>query len=224
MTDSTTTLQPGEIPSRRKLAITTAIALAVAAALLVTVVLPAEYGVDPLGTGRALGLTALSGPPPTPKEVAQVPAPTTLVPTVKGPVANYLGPYKVDDIQFELRPYEFLEYKYRLERGATMLYSWTASAPVVSDLHGDPDGAGKDGAQSFDKQDRRQAEGAFTAPFAGIHGWFWENPGGETITITVKTAGFYSSAIEFRSDRTRRTHAVTDLSEVTVSQSPKEKP
>ena len=29
------------------------------AAILVTIVLPAEYGLDPLGTGRALGLTRL---------------------------------------------------------------------------------------------------------------------------------------------------------------------
>ena len=44
-------------PSVRMLARTTAIALTVAGAILVTVVLPAEYGVDPLGTGRRLGLT-----------------------------------------------------------------------------------------------------------------------------------------------------------------------
>jgi hypothetical protein len=224
MTTSTVPLQPDELPSKRKLAVTTAIAVAVAATLLVTVVMPAEYGRDPLGTGRKLGLTALSSPPPAPKEVAELPAATTLVPSVKGPVSQYAGQYKIDDIQFELGPYEFLEYKYRLERGATMLYSWAASAPVVSDLHGDPDGAAKDAAQSFDKEDRTQASGAFTAPFAGIHGWFWENPGGDTVTITVKTAGFYSSAVEFRSDRTRRAHAVTDLSKVSVVKTSEEKP
>lgn len=39
----------------------TGIALASAAVLLVIAVLPAEYGVDPIGAGRLLGLTALSG-------------------------------------------------------------------------------------------------------------------------------------------------------------------
>jgi hypothetical protein len=216
--------QPYDPPSTRKLAITTAIAAAVAAVLVVAVVMPAEYGLDPLGTGRALGLTVLSGPPPSAKETAPVPAATTLAPIVKGPVGNYSGLYKVDAIEFELGPYEFLEYKYRLERGATMLYSWNASAVVISDLHGDEDGAPKDAAQSFDKADRREANGAFTAPFPGIHGWFWENPGGEPITIKLKTSGFYSSAIEFRSDRTRRAHAVTDLANVSISKPPKETP
>jgi len=37
----------------------TLIAFAVAVALLVTVVLPAEYGIDPTGVGRVLGLTRM---------------------------------------------------------------------------------------------------------------------------------------------------------------------
>ena len=44
------------LPSSRKLARSTAIAAAVAGLLLITVVLPAEYGVDPTGAGRLLGL------------------------------------------------------------------------------------------------------------------------------------------------------------------------
>src|SRR5436305_11964741 len=47
-------------PSRKRIATATVIALAVAAILLVTAVLPAEYGIDPLGTGKALHLTDLA--------------------------------------------------------------------------------------------------------------------------------------------------------------------
>src|SRR6516225_8032244 len=47
-------------PSRKRIAKATGVALVVAAALLVTAVLPAEYGIDPLGTGKALHLTDLS--------------------------------------------------------------------------------------------------------------------------------------------------------------------
>src|SRR5947208_2703972 len=46
-------------PSRKSIAIATAIALVVAAILLVTAVLPAEYGIAPLGTGKALHLADL---------------------------------------------------------------------------------------------------------------------------------------------------------------------
>ena len=45
-----------ELPSSRTLAKWTAIAAGVALLLLVTVVLPAEYGVDPTGVGRVTGL------------------------------------------------------------------------------------------------------------------------------------------------------------------------
>lgn len=44
---------------RRRLAVATAAAAGVALVLLLTIVLPAEYGLDPLGTGKLLGLDRL---------------------------------------------------------------------------------------------------------------------------------------------------------------------
>lgn len=46
-----------ELPSTGKLLRSTAIAALTAAVLLVTTILPAEYGIDPTGVGHALGLT-----------------------------------------------------------------------------------------------------------------------------------------------------------------------
>ena len=46
-------------PSRRKILVTTGSALLTAAAVLFGAILPAEYAVDPLGTGRLFGLLAL---------------------------------------------------------------------------------------------------------------------------------------------------------------------
>ena len=43
----------------------TILSILVAAVVLVTLVLPAEYDVDPLGTGTLLGLTGLSRTAPT---------------------------------------------------------------------------------------------------------------------------------------------------------------
>jgi hypothetical protein len=48
-----------ELPSTRQLLKSTAIAVVSAAVILVTVVLPAEYGIDPTGVGRALQLTQM---------------------------------------------------------------------------------------------------------------------------------------------------------------------
>jgi hypothetical protein len=46
-----------ELPSSKQLIKSTAIALVTAFFLLVTVILPAEYAVDPTGAGEILGLT-----------------------------------------------------------------------------------------------------------------------------------------------------------------------
>lgn len=45
-----------ELPSSRRLFVSSLLALVVAAVILVTVILPAEYGIDPTGVGRAIGL------------------------------------------------------------------------------------------------------------------------------------------------------------------------
>ena len=48
-----------ELPTTRKLVRSTAIAAVSATAILVAVVLPAEYGIDPTGVGSALNLTEM---------------------------------------------------------------------------------------------------------------------------------------------------------------------
>ena len=52
-------LPPITPSSPRQMLRSVLIALAVALLLLVTVVLPAEYGIDPTGVGRVLGLTRM---------------------------------------------------------------------------------------------------------------------------------------------------------------------
>jgi hypothetical protein len=190
-----------------------ALAFLAAAVILVTVVLPAEYGIDPLGTGRATGLTALSNP-----ALAPLPPPEgdALAPVSMGPVALYPAQYKFDSRTIVLGPYEYVEFKYHLAKDATMLFSWAADADVMHDFHGDPEGAPADAAQSFDAAPRRQADGSFTAPFTGIHGWYWENPGGEMVTVKLHTAGFYTIGHQFNSDRTRRTHEVRALDTISA--------
>ena len=48
-----------DLPTTGKLLRSTALAALIAGGLLVTTVLPAEYGIDPTGIGRALGLTPM---------------------------------------------------------------------------------------------------------------------------------------------------------------------
>ena len=60
MTDPAPPVPPA--PSTRKLIVGSASVVAIAAVALVVFILPAEYGIDPTGAGRALGLTKLAEP------------------------------------------------------------------------------------------------------------------------------------------------------------------
>ena len=163
--------------SRSRILLATGGALVTAPALLFGAILPAEYGVDPLGTGRLFGLLALG----------QV-----------QPIAAEQGEYRVDRTELSLYPAEWVEYFYRLDEGSNMLYTWEASGPVSYNFHASPDGAPPGYAESFDAQENPEGHGTYTAPFSGIHGWYWENIGTEEITITLTTAGFYTSVEEGR--------------------------
>ena len=126
-------------PARRRVVWATAIAAAAAAVILVVAVLPSEYGIDPLGSGAALGLTALAGTRDPASSDARRPA--TLAPVRPGVNTPQGGAYKEDRFAVELRPFEGVEYKYRMEKGASLVYSWTASAAVAFEFHGEPEGA-----------------------------------------------------------------------------------
>jgi len=189
--------------SPRQILLATAAALAIALVVLVTTVLPAEYNIDPLGTGRALGLTTLA----TAGQEEPASGPGAAVNADRpGADAPFAGALASDTFTVELRPFEGVEYKYRLEKGASLIYSWTASSPVEYDFHGEPDGAPARYSESYGKSTGAGASGSFLAPTPGIHGWFWENTGAGRVTVTLKTSGFYSASTEYRDgERTQRT-------------------
>jgi hypothetical protein len=180
--------------SGRALIKATLIALVLAAIVLVTAVLPAEYGIDPLGTGRALGLNDLfaagSG-----EEVAAGPA--TVTPGLAGPVFPRPYEWRLDSREFTVSPGTGMEFKYELDRGATMLYSWKANGFVDYDFHTEPEGKPSSASDSFDKGTSSQRRGGYTAPYDGIHGWYWENKTNKPVTVVLQTAGFYDEATIF---------------------------
>ena len=109
------------------------------------------------------------------------------------------APFRQETVTLPLGPKEGMEYKYRLEKGAGMLYSWTATAPLNYELHSVPDGSPKGYAEFFDNQQTRdRGHGVYNAAFPGIHGWWFENTSDRALTITLTTAGFYSESQEFR--------------------------
>jgi hypothetical protein len=183
--------------ARERLAVAAGAAILVAGLVLVAFVLPAEYGVDPLGTGARFGLLDLGL---TGQQVEALEAAAATAPAGQAAiVAGQDRPFTSETVDFVIAPGEGMEYKYRLEKGESLLYSWKATAPVNYELHAEPDGAPRGYAQSYEKRDATgEASGTLTAPFSGIHGWFWENTTDQPVTVTLQSAGFYTLAHEFR--------------------------
>jgi hypothetical protein len=180
-----------EARSKGAIVTATAIALAVALVILFTTVLPAEYGIDPLKTGKVLGLTGLS-------KAADTTAAGRATPVQTGIYTAQPNIYKVDSEDLSLHPGEGVEIKYHMLKGAGMVYAWKADGKVQFEFHGEPDQKPKpDYFESYELDDKVGQDhfyGSFTAPTTGIHGWFWQNKGKTTVQIHLTTAGFFDSA------------------------------
>jgi hypothetical protein len=187
-------------PSKKALAKATAAAACVATVILFTVILPVEYGVDPLRTGAVLGLTELS------QATGAAPNPTLLPPEGQRelPAPTYSAQpalYKVHSEDLVLHPGQGVEIKYHMQKGAVMLYSWKASGKLMFEFHGEPDQKPNpdyyDSYELDDQVGKDHSYGSFTAPSTGIHGWFWENKGDQNVEIRLTTAGFFDAAKMF---------------------------
>jgi hypothetical protein len=205
-----------ELPTSRQLLRSTVIALVVAAVLLVTVVMPSEYAIDPTGAGRLLGLTQMgemkktlaeeaaadAAVQPATAPVVEAPAPVqpvaqepvAAVPAVE-PVAEPEPAQKVDEVTVTLKPGEASEIKLEMLDKATVSYEWTTNGvPVNHDTHGEPYNGPNGYYHSYSKGKQVKGDkGEFTAIFDGTHGWFWRNRSNSDVTITLKTKGEYLS-------------------------------
>jgi hypothetical protein len=174
------------IPSVRQLLRAMTIALATAAIILVLAVLPAEYGIDPTGVGRRIGLLR-----PAPAEVALTAGPTEA--TAGQPVVKEGTPFRTDEMTLTLASGDGAEIKAWMTRGRRFVFSWTSEGGAVNvDMHGEPIDASDGEFTSYWKdEDKTAGHGAFEAPFDGTHGWFWENLGPEPVTVRLRTSGYY---------------------------------
>jgi hypothetical protein len=206
------------MPSSRKLLRSTIIAAATALLLLVTVVLPAEYGVDPTGVGRVLGLTkmgeikaqlareaaadaasdsviAVAAGNVTDAGASSLPAATSDTPTAAGATG---GAGKADTVQVTLRPGQGREIKLEMKKGARVTYSWSTDKGVVNyDTHADRSEPPAIKYHGYAKgQSTPSDTGELVAAFDGMHGWFWRNRTGDALTVTLRTSGDYTELRE----------------------------
>ena len=211
MPETHTPVTAADVPSSRTLLRSTLIAAGVALVVLVTVVMPAEYGVDPTGIGRLLGLkemgeikVALAREAATADSVEAATAGATAAPASAAPaIAPTAGPsgapagaastdtsIRSHVTEIVLRPNEGKEIKLLMRKDARVTYSWSTDRGVVNyDTHADAPGIDYHG---YAKGTAKPSdEGVLVAAFDGMHGWFWRNRGTEVVTVTLRTTGKY---------------------------------
>lgn len=194
-----------ELPTSAQLLKSTIIAALSAAVILITVVLPAEYGIDPTRIGRTLGLaqmgeikTQLAAEAEADRQMEAADGDqSSLLDDILGLFvgAAYAQEAEVwrDEISFTLEPGASAEWKLVMTEGQTAEYRMIVEGGRVNfDLHGH--GSGQ--SVTYEKgRGSTGSEGAILAQFDGEHGWFWRNRDNADVTVTVQVRGEYA---EFR--------------------------
>jgi hypothetical protein len=198
-------------PSTKRLALSSLIAVAGAAVALVTFVLPAEYGIDLTGIGRALGLTAIRAPARTieiadviggnetyreveiPEFGQPVPLPNPAVhqdeseaPKTRT-VEVMIPPEKETEVKMVMQASKMIEYTWHVERGS-----------VYTDFHGHDPAAGNEYFVRYKEQQEGSGNnGSLVAPFAGEHGWYWLNYNDFPVVITLTISGYFDDVVDY---------------------------
>lgn len=196
------------LPTTSQLLRSTLAAVLIAAAILFTVVLPAEYAIDPTGVGRLLGLTQMgeikrqlaqeasledepeAPPVAAPTAPAPAPAPDPGRQPAAAPPAG-----RSDTMTVSLAPGEGAEIKVWAGKGAEIHFAWTVEGEghVNYDAHGDPIPRRKGFYHGYGKGKESKGEsGVLVAAFDGRHGWFWRNRSTVAVKVTLQTRGEYT--------------------------------
>lgn len=191
-----------ELPSSAQLIRSTAIAAASAVAILVTVVLPAEYNIDPTGIGGVLGLSEMGEIKTQLAEEAEADRLMELEAEEQSSLMNdifglFVGAAHAqeaevwrDETSFTLAPGNSAEWKLVMKKGQTVEYRMLVEGGRVNfDMHG------HGGGQSVTYEKGRGStgnEGEIVAEFDGEHGWFWRNRDSSDATVTVQVRGEYA--------------------------------
>lgn len=184
-----------DLPTNRQLVKATAFALVTATVLLVAVVLPAEYAIDPTGAGRLLGYSEMGEIKEQLAAEAAADERNTAIEEVRTLAGNSdngaEAATRSDVTELTLAPGEGAEVKAVMAEGASLQYEWSVQDGHVNfDTHADAPGISYHG---YDKGRESTGEaGTLVAAFDGSHGWFWRNRSGATVTVTLKTDGSYS--------------------------------
>jgi hypothetical protein len=201
-----------ELPTSARLIRSTLIAFVTAVVLLVTVVMPADYGIDPTGIGRVPNLTEMGvikkdlaaeaaaddaaqaaggAVVATAPAVQAAAAAAPVVSAAPAPVAAAAAVVWRDETPVTLEPGAGIEIKLTMKEGDKALFDWAVQGGVVNfDTHGESFPR----SISYEKgRGVASKQGELVAAFSGKHGWFFRNLGDAPVTVLLKTGGTYSN-------------------------------
>jgi hypothetical protein len=206
-----------ELPSSAKLVRSTIIAIVTALVLLVTVVLPSEYGIDPTGVGKGLGLKAMGDIKVQLAAEAEADAQADALaaanaaasadagidaagqsqaqPVGSASSAMTEGAFSTAEVVVTLPPGASTEMKMEMQKGDKVVYQWhTNGGKVNHDTHGEPVGGAPNAFHRYLKGVGVESNnGEIVAAFNGSHGWFWRNLSDKEVSITLNVSGQYKN-------------------------------
>lgn len=199
--------------NRKQILTATFVALVLGAFLFVAAILPAEYGSDPLGTGKLLGFSRLYQAE-NPSEVATIEAgapnaypqlkkedlgsePNVPVPkeAQNPPPANQYAE-RQDSVTVRVPAGKGIEYKVKVLKHGSFKYEWTTDQGVLySDFHGEVKEATPPKEEFFLSYTIAYSNnliGTFLAPYEGRHGWYFRNKSDKDIVVSLRLSGQYA--------------------------------
>lgn len=181
-----------------------------AAILLLVVVLPAEYGIDPTGFGRLTGISKLSETSHAPtRDFGQTmvfnieeydPKAERIEQSFNGLIRLEEAPFRNVTIDLEIEDFGEIEHKFIMPTNATLVYTWelleAKGDGIYVEFHGHPSTKDapdypEDFEQAYNKTEGYSQSASFTAPFPGYHGWYMMNLEEGPITVQLKVSGYW---------------------------------
>lgn len=197
----------------------------VAGAILIFAWLPAEYGIDPTGVGRILGLTEMgeikeqlhaeadadiAADSATNEKLEGIQAQLTAIAMAVGAEQPVPATQKTTSLNATSNENGGITWLH--ENSYTLTPDEGFEVKLVMDegaiaeyewtangavLNHDTHGDGKDGQELSYEQGRSVPEksGTLTAAFTGNHGWFWRNRTDGDVVVTLRTRGDYKDIV-----------------------------
>jgi len=190
--------QPTEkdLPTSAQLLKSTIIAIIMIVILFVMVILPAEYGTDPTGVGKLLGLKEMgdikmSLLEESQNESLQESEPFSIF-SDSVEAEKISNTINEDEVEITIEPGKAIEIKLEMKIGDVVQYEWrTIKGGLNYNLHGD---GYKGSKKSINYKKGRMVpsdSGELKAEFDGYHGWFWRNREKFSVTVILQTSGDY---------------------------------